>query len=541
MRSGEGNALEVWGGIECSHVLIRGEVRDQCLESGHDEREGDLDLVAGLGIRTLRTPLLWAKAARERGFDFVHPARRLDRMRELGIRPIVGFVHHGSGPGGLEPDDPAFAQGLGDYAEAAASRFPWIERFTPLNEPVTTTRFGYLYGHWHPHERCEARFLRAILGSAVATAEAMRRIRRRVPTAELIQTEDLGRVFSVPALADQAAYENERRYLFFDLLAGRVDRAHRFHSRLIEAGAEAGLLDRLVDEPCPPDIVGLNYYLTSDRFLDDRVELYPEEEIGGNGRQRYVDIAASRVDGLEDEIGPLPAMREAFARYGRPIALTEVHNGCTREEQLRWLIEAWEAARMARAEGIPVPALTIWALFGSLDWASLLTDRRGLYESGAFDTRTDPPRPTAVARAIEALASYAAYRHPVLEMPGWWRKPTARAAPCLRVLGEPEMVGIVSACCGQRRIPICSGAYPGSPVWGELAATGHRFRFRPVHGPPLEVEAPVEADPFSAAHAALDLAIDGEAGRFRLDDLRPPNQYVARRILGGEALKPARP
>ena len=43
-------------------------------------------------------------------------------------------------------------------------------------------------------------------------------------------------------------------------------------------------LDWFVDHPCPPDTIGANYYVTSDRLLDHRVELYPAETHGGNGR-----------------------------------------------------------------------------------------------------------------------------------------------------------------------------------------------------------------------------------------------------------------
>ena len=56
----------------------------------------------------------------------------------------------------------------------------------------------------------------------------------------------------------------------------------------VASAAEAGL--RLADFRRPPDLIGLNYYLTSDRFLDHRLELYPRELWGGNGRERYADV-----------------------------------------------------------------------------------------------------------------------------------------------------------------------------------------------------------------------------------------------------------
>jgi beta-glucosidase/6-phospho-beta-glucosidase/beta-galactosidase len=40
---------------------------------------------------------------------------------------------------------------LTEYASAVAQRYPWIEYYTPVNEPLTTARFSGLYGVWYPH------------------------------------------------------------------------------------------------------------------------------------------------------------------------------------------------------------------------------------------------------------------------------------------------------------------------------------------------------------------------------------------------------
>ena len=52
---------------------------------------------------------------------------------------------------------------------------------------------------------------------------------------------------------------------------------------------------------------------------------------------------------------------EAWRRYGLPLAATEVHLGCTREEQVRWLVEVWNAAEQLRGEGADIRAVTWWA------------------------------------------------------------------------------------------------------------------------------------------------------------------------------------
>ena len=55
-----------------------------------------------------------------------------------------------------------------------------------------------------------------------------------------------------------------------------------------------------------------------------------------------------------------------WTKYGRPVALTEVHMGCTREEQLRWLAEAWSGMQEAAANGVAVRAMCVWSLLGAL-------------------------------------------------------------------------------------------------------------------------------------------------------------------------------
>jgi dTDP-4-dehydrorhamnose reductase len=63
-----------------------------------------------------------------------------------------------------------------------------------------------------------------------------------------------------------------------------------------------------------------------------------------------------------------------------------------------------------------------------MDWNSLLTRRDGFYEPGAFDSRSNPPRPTVLAMAASDLARTGKFHHAVLGSPGWWQRPE-RAFP----------------------------------------------------------------------------------------------------------------
>ena len=425
-RAGTAPGLELWAGAECTINRVGERFGDQCARIGAGRCVEDLDRLVALGAKCVRLPVLWENVA-PCGLDDADwrwPDAALGRLRELGVPAIVGLLHHGSGPRDTHLLDRRFPRRFADYARRVVERYPEQRAWTPINEPLTTARFSALYGLWYPHRSDDRSVVRALLNQVHATVLAMRAIRAVNPAAELVQTDDLGVTRATPALADQAAFDNERRWLAFDLLVGRVDRHHPLHDWLRDNGASAHELRRLHDEPCPADLIGINAYVTSERFLDDRLELHPPRLHGGNGRQAYVDIETVRAHGALID-GFAGRLREAHARYGTPLAITEVHMGCTREEQMRWLKQAWDDAQAARAQGVDVRAVTAWAAFGTVDWSSLLTRETGHYEPGLWDARSDPPRLTALGRLAGALARgepRPEVTRPVLAGPGWWQR-----------------------------------------------------------------------------------------------------------------------
>ena len=417
--------LELWGGVECTVVRIGDQFRSQLHDTGHWARMSDLDAMAELGVKATRYPIVWETVAPEvpTELDFFWHDRRLKRLQELGIEVVAGLVHHGSGPKYASMLDRHFPKMLGEYAGRVAKRYPWVKAWTPVNEPLTTARFSCLYGHWYPHGRDIETMFRGLVNECLATLYAMREIRKVNPDAQLVVTEDLGKTFSTDHMAYQADHENERRWLSFDLLAGRVVAGHRFYNWLLKSGVPQAALDELACGEGKPDVLGINHYLTSERFLDHRVERYPDVEPGSNGVDMYCDLEAVRMSHLKNEVGPAKRLREVWERYGIPIAYTEVHHGCTRDEQVRWLVEVWNACEKERRKGADIRAVTLWSMFGNVDWRSLLTRRDNLYDTGVFDTRGGTPRPTLIAKAAAALGRGEKFDHPVLDLPGWWKRP----------------------------------------------------------------------------------------------------------------------
>lgn len=419
--------IEIWGGIECTINRVGDQYLDQSEYSGHYERGvEDIDLVSSLGIRTLRYPVLWERhqPTKDKEIDWSFAEKSLSHMKELGITPIAGLVHHGSGPAYVNFFDGSFEQGLAEYATKVAKQFPWLEYYTPVNEPLTTARFCGLYGHWYPHMKGYHPFFKVLLSECKATVLAMKAIREINPEAKLIQTEDLGKCHSTPLLQYQADFENERRWLSYELLCGTLTPDKVMYRFMLKKGILEEELQWFLRNNCRPHIAGFNYYLTSERYLDEDMSKYPEEFHGGNHLHAYADIHTVHVPLEEKCCGPATLLKEAWQRLQLPLAITECHLHSTREDQMRWFHQMWETVHKVREEGVDFRAITAWAIFGLTGWNKLCTEPGGVYEPGVFNVSAGYPRPTALARLLQNLTKHQVFYHPVLEAEGWWQRDT---------------------------------------------------------------------------------------------------------------------
>lgn len=413
---------EVWGGIECTINRVGDSFFDQ-LEYANFYQNPPLAAISDLGIKKLRFPVLWEKhePVKDQEIDWSWSKQQLTYFKDKGIDVIAGLVHHGSGPAFTNLLDEQFPYLLASYARKVAEQFPWLQYYTPVNEPLTTARFSGLYKIWYPHKNKDKSFIIMLLHQLKGVVLAMQEIRKINPQAKLVQTEDLGKTYSTPLLRYQARFENERRWLAYDLLTGRVDPQHKLwkYFKRFEIPDEDLLFFK--ENSCPPDIFGFNHYVTSERFLDEKKHLYPTHTHGGNRKHSYADVEAVRVE-MEEEIGIKVLLKEAWERYKAPIAVTEVHLHCHREEQLRWFKYVWKSCKDLKEEGVDLKAVTAWAMMGSWGWNRLLTAPKGDYEPGVYDMRSGSPRPTALADFIKNISAVEDYTHHLAETNGWWQR-----------------------------------------------------------------------------------------------------------------------
>jgi dTDP-4-dehydrorhamnose reductase len=425
--------MELWASPEPTFARIDATaVRDQSAETGLDVRPDDAERIAALGVTASRTPVLWERVAPAgpHECDFSEPERRLNALRTAGIEPIVTLLHHGSGPQYTDLLDPAFPLWFAEYAEAAARAFPWVRRWTPINEPLTTARFSTLYGVWYPNLRDDRAFGRAMVNQTLAQQAALRRIRKIIPDAQFILTEDLQRFTAGDGgVADYVAFLRERAYLSAELVAGRVGDAHPLAEFLTtHCGVNELEFAMMQRDAAVPDLVAFNHYPHSERYLF-------------SGGDAPGDVPAVYVENEpEPAIGPL--LRAAAERLRLPLAVGEVHVHAPAPERVRWLAQHAAGVQTLRADGVDVRALGVWAAFGMVDWHSLLRERTGVAEDGiyTFAGRDGAPQPTAVADAVRELAATGQIADTGVR--GWWER-ADRALPlteliAMRDTGRPE-------------------------------------------------------------------------------------------------------
>ena len=300
--------------------------------------------------------------------------------------------------------------GLAEFAGAVAERVSrGSSDWTPVNEPLTTARFSALYGLWYPHARDDRSFVVALLNQCRATVLAMAgdparqsarpagpdRRPRAAPTAPTALAA-VGRLLQRAPLARpgtcSAAASTRRTPLWNYLIAQR--RRRRRHC----SGSPS--------HPCPPDVIGVNYYVTSERWLDHRLERYPRPH-GGRRTAEFVDIESVRVLAT-----PAPGIASLLA--GDLAALRHPDRGDRGAHRCRPRGPAALAARdlARRASGAREPAPTSapspsGRCSARSTGTRLLGECRGYYEPGPFDIRAPAPRPTALA----ALDRRARRRH----------------------------------------------------------------------------------------------------------------------------------
>jgi len=373
------------------------------IAAGHRDRVvEDVGLLAALGANAYRLSVEWARVEPEDGrVDEAEWDRLLAEVRLLrarGITPMVTLLHFTlpgwlAARGGLLAPD--FVERFGRFAGEAARRLAGeVSLFATVNEPNVQVFYGYVEGTWPPGLRSPPDAGRAFAALLRAHAAAAHAIRAGMPEARvgpvvnLIEFEPASRWSALDWIASRAA-ANAFDWAFLDALrTGRIALPLP-GARLEELAAPE--LEGTVDW------IGVNYYTRNLMRFSLRA---PGLVARGPGPGPVSDLGWEiRPAGL------LAVLRDTWARYGRPLYVTE--NGiadATDRHRPAFLRAHLHAVARALAEGVPVLGYFHWSLLDNFEWADGFSPRFGLH---AVDYATLARTPRGSAATFRALAAEA--------------------------------------------------------------------------------------------------------------------------------------
>ncbi len=358
-------------GIENSYPTIDGgrtrvDEMERCRH--YDLWRTDFDLVEDLGVQFLRYgPPIHRTWLGHRRYDWSIADETFGDLLKRNIAPITDLCHFGVPDWIGNFQNPDFPKLFAEYARDFATRFPWVQLYTPVNEMFVCATFSAGYGWWNEQKSDERSFATALKHIVHANLLAMDAILHRRPDALFIQSESSEYFHAAnPDAIAKAEWLNQKRFLSLDLNYGnRVD--SDMYQFLLDNGWTVDeyrfCLTNNLKHHC---IMGNDYYVTNEHRV---------EKDGSSS-------AAGEVFGYE------PITRQYHNRYRLPVMHTETNyaEGPKGDEAVYWLWKEWANVLRLRNDGIPVLGFTWYSLTDQVDWDTALREMNGTTNPvGLFD------------------------------------------------------------------------------------------------------------------------------------------------------------
>jgi beta-glucosidase/6-phospho-beta-glucosidase/beta-galactosidase len=368
-------------GIECSYPTIENGRwrRDEMDGTRHYSRwPEDFELAREIGVTHIRygppLHLIFEGPGRYEWSWIDEPMRELE---SLGPEPIVDLCHFGvpTWLGNFQNSD--VPEAFAEYAGAFAARFPWVRFYTPVNEMYVCANFSALKGLWNEQLCDQGAFVRAVLNLVGASIKMTDAILAARPDAVFVNSESSE--FYQPCCPDPeiqatADFENERRFLPFDLIYGKpVSAAMRSYLR--EHGVSDGCYALFMNRKVPQrTVLGIDYYEWNERLID----------VDGHARA------------LGELFGWYVIASQYWDRYKRTMMHTET-NRMDAADASSWLWRQWHNVQLLRKADVPIIGFTWYSLTDQIDWDRAIERPLGVVDPvGLFDLNRDP-RPVGLA------------------------------------------------------------------------------------------------------------------------------------------------
>ena len=366
-------------GIECSYPTIQqGRVRrDLLAECGHYERwKEDLGLVKELGLKVLRYGLPYHRTHLGPGkYDWEFADQVMAEMQRLKITPILDLLHFGVPDWLGNFQNPELPIHFAAYAAAVAARYPWVKRYTPVNEIYVTARVSAKDGLWNEQLKTDVGFVTAMKNLVAASILANHEIAQRRPDCLIIQSESAEYTHDAcSAPSRELTLKNKQRFISLDLLYAHVPDAD-ICMYLMDNGMTREEYEWFMKgEPPGYQVMGNDYY----------------------GRNENILLPNGVTCTGGDVFGWYLITKQYVERYRKPVMYTET-NVFDADEAPTWLWKQWINVLRMRSDGVPVLGFTWYSLTDQIDWDVELAELRGKVNACGLYDLNRKPRPVAAA------------------------------------------------------------------------------------------------------------------------------------------------
>ncbi|UOQ72581.1 family 1 glycosylhydrolase [Hymenobacter cellulosilyticus] len=357
-------------GIENSYptiLLPNGQEKrvDELEKAKHyDNWRRDFELVKEMGIEFLRYgPPYYKTHLGPDKYDWEFTDLTFNTLRELNITPIVDLCHFGVPDWIGNFQNPDFPRLFADYCRAFATRFPYIQFYTPINEIYIAAFFSAQMGWWNERKASDRDFVTTLKNLCKANVMGMQAILEIQPEATFIQSESSEYYHpEAPELIPRAQFMNEKRFLSLDLTYG-YPVSVTMYEYLLDNGMTRdeyhwfGKSD--IKARC---IMGNDYYETNEHLIKLDGSIVPSGDIFGY----YV------------------VTKQYFDRYHLPVMHTETNIG--EPLAVNWLWRQWANAHRLKQDGVPLVGFTWYSLIDQVDWdTALREDNNRVNPLGLYD------------------------------------------------------------------------------------------------------------------------------------------------------------
>jgi len=320
----------------------------------------DFDILKSLNLNAFRFGIEWSRLEPKEGKwdekEFDHYRRYISELRKRKIEPFMNIWHW---------TIPVWFDEMGGFEKKKNLKY-WdrfvkkiaeeliddVEYVITINEPNNYAMIGYILGRWPPDKKSPIAFGKVYYNLVRAHKNAYNILKKKKPAIQIGAAPNLANIQAKrPQLILNEVSVRWMRYSWNWWYLRRI-RKHQ-------------------------DFVGINYY-----FSDYYSIL---------GKQKNPKVPVNDMGFYMEPEGLYPLLLRTWARYKKPIFITENGLADSEDQSRRWWLENTVVAmERALSEGVDLRGYLHWSLLDNFEWDLGWWPKFGLVEVNRKTMRRKP-------------------------------------------------------------------------------------------------------------------------------------------------------